>query len=240
MTRISRANEITTGAYMILAALLLVLSACAAEIGHERLSGRDDQLLPPAEGSTEDGFIEDRVIEENVEGVTTNPEVGVTALALGDPGSLPPTPEHGGNGGTSFEAEGGIIYAVRMRSGDFVDQVQFAYYVPSNPNNHYTPGDLFAASSAFGGNGGTQHAWTYCPPGYAAVGIQGRSGTFVDRLGLVCGRINNPTSRITLATFGGNGGSGFYNTCGSGYMSGLAGREGDYIDRIQGLCRTVN
>src|SRR3954470_24165976 len=53
---------------------------------------------------------------------------------LGFPGSANPLPQHGNiNGGVDRGFNDvGIIYAARLYTGDFVDSIAFAWYVPSN------------------------------------------------------------------------------------------------------------
>jgi len=163
---------------------------------------------------------------------------------LGAPGSLSPLPQHGNiNGGTDRGYNDvGIIYAMRLYTGNFADSVSFAWYQPSNPDNFYRGGDKWGNTPQIGGSGGVDRGWYYCPQGYVAVGLQGASGTAaVDRLGLICGQIGATANTFTLPVFGGTGGSVFYDTCQqNGFMTGARVRSGDWMDSIQGLCRAAN
>jgi hypothetical protein len=161
---------------------------------------------------------------------------------LGAPGSLSALPARGGTGGGDIgNHDVGIVYAFRVQSGALVDQMEFAYYLPSQPDNQYHQGDFFGTTGAFGGTGGSDSGWQFCPGGFGAVGLQGGSGELVDRLGMICGLISNPTQQTTTSIFGGTGGSSFFDTCSAaGFLSGVAGRAGKFVDRVQGLCRSQN
>jgi hypothetical protein len=164
---------------------------------------------------------------------------------LGPPGSLGPLPQHGNiNGGTDLGyTDVGIIYAIRLYTGNFVDSVSFAWYVPSNnSDNIYRSGDKWGSTPQIGDTRGTDRGWYYCPQGYVAVGLQGASGTAaVDRLGLICGQLEAPAHTFTLPMFGGTGGSVFNDTCQeNGFMTGVRVRSGDWMDSVQGLCRAAH
>jgi hypothetical protein len=162
---------------------------------------------------------------------------------LGIPGSLNDLPQMGGSGGFDFGTwDQGIVYAFRVRYGTRVDQIELAYYVPTNPNDSYTPGDTVGSIGAFGGSGGSDSGWIYCINNYVAVGIHGRHGTRIDKFGLICGQLGNLSVHNSTAAKGGNGGSeygsGGYVCDFNGYLSGIAGRSNVEVDRIVGQCRT--
>ena len=83
-----------------------------------------------------------------------------------------------------------------------------------------------------------------CPGGEIAVGFHGRSGWYVDQIGLVCAYVNPDGSLGPddwQGTTGGTGGSFFFSRCPLGYaIGGLAGRSGSYIDQIQPVCRSLS
>lgn len=159
----------------------------------------------------------------------------------------PPLPARGGWGGGNFGFYGGgVIYAVRVRSGSYVDQLtQFCYYVPSGVDNSYRAGDFWTCVGPFGGSGGADRGFFSCPnggTGGGVIGIQGGSGSYMDRLGVICTRdVNHPDpySSLNVASpqWGGGGGSVFRDMCPyNSLLSGFSIRAGSYLDQIQGHC----
>lgn len=204
----------------------LSISGCGASAedgssgGEESRAESSNTLLPPPVAAPGEGH-------------------NVTGLQLGAPGTEYTMPMRGGTRGSPASMQGGVIYAIQQDTGTYNDSVALAYYVPSQPDNLYRNGDYFATVGPFGGSGGTYHDWQYCPSGMGAVGIQGRSGVYVDYLGLICGNVTNPTttSEVTLTPYGGPGGQGFFDTCQNGYlMDRVNFRSAIYIDNIQGVC----
>lgn len=83
----------------------------------------------------------------------------------------------------------------------------------------------------FGGPGGSP-AQVRCP---LSFGIQGQSGTLIDRVGLVCFLAENAWES---PAFGGGGGTRFQRICPLGARAtGIFGRSGDLVDQIGLLCR---
>ena len=165
---------------------------------------------------------------------------GIIRPALGAPGSLSPLPFQG-NPNTGVDRgfiDVGLIYAVRIYSGNFVDSIELAWYMPSQPDNFARCGDAYGATHRIGHEGGNTQDWQYCPQFWVAVGLQGASGgAAADRVGLICGQIGAPANNFTLPIFGGNGGNPFSDVCQSnGFMTGVHVRSGDWMDGIQGLC----
>jgi hypothetical protein len=154
-------------------------------------------------------------------------------------------PQHGNaNGGVDHGyINMGVIFGVRLYSGNLVDAIELFYYIPSNSDNFYREGDYRASTGRIGGNGGADNGEYYCPVGYAAVGLQGASGLAVDRVGLVCGQIGDLSKVVALPIFGGNGGNAFYDNCGStrslGFLTGVRVRSGAWMDSIEGLCQAA-
>ena len=146
----------------------------------------------------------------------------------------------------------GMMYNLTLRTGDLVDRVTSSFYVPSQPDNRFHPGDP-SFTMAFGGTaGGPQPAQT-CSAGFAAIGLRGRSGKRLDALGLVCAEIrtNGEPNLNNLQVHprqGGSGGTAFTDLCGAGeWLGGLSvwsarKRSGtnDIISGIRGACYAAN
>lgn len=94
----------------------------------------------------------------------------------------------------------------------------------------------------YGGSGGSANTLS-CGAGYVAVGLVGRSGPYVDRLGLLCSYLYPDGSLGTaydFGTWGGTGGTYFADTCPSGQMLvGIKGRSYAWHDQISGECASV-
>jgi hypothetical protein len=161
----------------------------------------------------------------------------------------------GGGGGADWGHEGGnaVIYAVRTASGGYVDNVQFAYYVPTRSDNYYA-GEPIQVIGPHGGGGGSDNGWWYCPDGLpqdmtgrsGVIGIEGASGGLVDRLGVICTPdVNNPDPQSSQNTtswqWGGGGGSWYRDPCAFGYLlDAFHIRSGSYVDNIQGYCQSAH
>jgi hypothetical protein len=83
---------------------------------------------------------------------------------------------------------------------------------------------------------------TECPGGYVAVGIHGRFGLHIDRLGLVC-RVLNADNSLGATYYagaqGGFGGDHFELWCPSGQaIAGFQGYSSDYIHQLKLHCST--
>jgi hypothetical protein len=94
---------------------------------------------------------------------------------------------------------------------------------------------------AHGGTGGYATR-TECPSGYAAVGIHGRSWSYIDRLGLVCRYLNADGSlgaTYYAGAAGGFGGADFQIWCPDGQVVvGFQGRSASYVDQLGLYCST--
>jgi hypothetical protein len=148
------------------------------------------------------------------------------------------------NGGVDYGfINVGVVFGARIYSGTFAQAIELFYYIPSNSDNHYRPGDYRGSTGRIGGNGGAGSGEYYCPDGYAAVGLQGGSGLAIDRVGLVCGQIGDLSKLTFLPIFGGNGGNAFYDNCVSarslGFLTGVRVRSGSWMDSIQGICQAA-
>jgi hypothetical protein len=142
----------------------------------------------------------------------------------------------------------GMLYRLTLRTGDLVDRLSADFYVPSQPDNLFRPGDPLV-SRVIGGTAGGPKPSQNCDAGYAAVGLRGRAGKRLDALGLVCARIRsngepNLSDLQYLPVQGGPGGSAFFDLCQAGEwlggMSAWAARKSsgtnDVVSAIQGVC----
>jgi hypothetical protein len=85
---------------------------------------------------------------------------------------------HGGDGGDddTFDLrDGEYITAIGGRYGQYVDSIQF-----------YTN---MRISTIYGGSGGEADYYYEAPPGWQIVGFYGRSGDFVDAIGVVLAKL---------------------------------------------------
>jgi len=153
-----------------------------------------------------------------------------------------PLPQHGNaNGGRDQGLNNvGIIFGAGIYGKSLVTGLDLFYYVPSSRDNYYREGDYRGTSRRIGGDGDSLGRF-FCPAGYAAVGLQGAAGLGIDRLGLICGKIGNPSQGTDLPILGGRGGNPFKDTCNTtsstGYLTGVRVRAGMWIDSIQGFCQ---
>lgn len=90
------------------------------------------------------------------------------------------------------------------------------------------PGELIGPR--FGGTGGSA-AQVRCP---LAHGLQGQSGEYIDRIGLVCFLEDRAWDS---PSYGGTGGARFTRLCPEGARAiGIFGRAGAYVDQLGLLC----
>jgi hypothetical protein len=99
------------------------------------------------------------------------------------------------------------------------------------------------STSQAGGSGGTSFTQT-CANGGVLVGLQGAFGDFIDSVKAVCSRIDSigdPVDTSVLSAHGGGGGTTGYDLrCPRGWaVTGLKGRSGSLVDRIQLVCAPV-
>lgn len=117
---------------------------------------------------------------------------------------------------------------------------------PTNPPD--VPGAVAVLSSTWWGSphrggAGARSFSTACQPGWIAVGLHGRAGDHVDRVGLVC-RFLRADGTLGDEDFGrtdgGETGVSFLLTCPDGQaIAGVGGRAGDHVDRLQIVCDTL-
>ena len=153
-------------------------------------------------------------------------------------------PARGGWGGgfSSLScSQGYVAVGIFGRSGGYIDQVglECAFM--------YSDGSLSEWSryrtGTAGGYGGGPFSIT-CPSNQAIVGLKGRSGGYVDRLGIFCSTVSNWRTYATIqhasSEAGGTGGGYFSDTCpGSYVLTTLNLRAGGYVDQEQGVCSYV-
>lgn len=147
-------------------------------------------------------------------------------------------PWRGGGGGGGFDIScgpGQIAVGIYGRSGSNIDQIGLiCSYVFANGN--LSPATLTGTA---GGNGGGPF-YSQCPLGYGIIGFIGRSGAYVDRIGIVCGPISS-TLFWYGPLYGGWGGGPWTDIVPSRYfVTRLVGRSGGYVDAIQAMARYVS
>jgi hypothetical protein len=146
----------------------------------------------------------------------------------------------------------GMMYSMTLRTGALVDRITASFYLPSQPDNLFRPGDQFSSSSFGGTAGGLQPAQT-CSGGFAAIGLRGRAGQRLDAFGLICAQIlANGEPNLSNLQFhpvqGGSGGTAFSDLCGAGeWLGGLnvwsarkSSGTNDIISAIRGVCYAAN
>ncbi len=181
---------------------------------------------------------EDRVLS-NVESRDVS---GLTVL--GPQWTEAPLSWHGGGGGTytGYIVPGAVIDFVRVRSGAEVDAIQFGWYKPTRADNWYSTGDQEGTTPEYGGGGGGWSSWFYCGGGKGIIGIRGSTGSRVDRIGVVCGDVNNPDptspSNVYSPLWGGGGGGWFgEDKCTlNRLVDSFNVRSGSRLDGIQAIC----
>lgn len=173
------------------------------------------------------------------------PELGIAGEAplLGPAYTEAPLFPHGGGGGgyTAHVTPPAVIYAVRVSSGALVDSMAVAWYQPTRFDNLFQSGNAWGATPSYGGSGGANHGWWYCPAGQGVIGIRGNLGAVVDRIGVICGDVSSPdpfSPHVTYSPLWGGGGGGWFDDrCGGGRLvSSFNVRSGALIDNLQAIC----
>jgi PKD repeat protein len=87
--------------------------------------------------------------------------------------------------------------------------------------------------------GGERFSESACPVPWKAIGVAGRSGSLIDKMGMLC---FPPESTSAIGTaVGGDGGEEFALTCPqSTHAVGIRGRVGDDIDQIRLVCKNLS
>jgi hypothetical protein len=167
----------------------------------------------------------------------------------------------GGSGGSAFTDDcpaGRAIAGMNFRSGSMVDRVQARCApITLNINTTASPDYTYALQtgtlindSVHGGTGGTARS-AACSGDDVVIGITGRNGSEIDRLGFRCGRVTiqrdgSNVWRVVIVNttsspqYGGSGGSLFTRTCAAGQIAtGLFGRAASRVDQIGLRCSQV-
>jgi hypothetical protein len=130
---------------------------------------------------------------------------------------------HGGNGGVGSYMPWGKYDGIQTHTGSYVDWIRFHYYSPAT------------WTSPVGGSGGGSNPSDVCSNW--AIGIYGRSGSYIDGIGLICGNPSDHSGKYQTTYRGGGGGSYFYDECPVGEMvKYIYVRSGSYLDAIQIYC----
>jgi hypothetical protein len=150
--------------------------------------------------------------------------------------SLAPT---GGNGGVPFQLQcpaGKLSNGLLLRTDAFVDSVALSCESLERADPW--------TSASIGGTNGTRVTLLRCLAGEVLVGATGRSGTLNDAIGPICASVRAVRSRSTFAfrdpPVGGEGGLPWERRCPPAMaVSGIHGRAGANIDRIEFECRPL-
>ncbi len=167
---------------------------------------------------------------------------------------------YGGSGGAAFTtdcASGAALGGINGRAASRLDQVagvcralSLSANTTTSPEHTYTLATGASTTlAAQGGTGGTPFS-DACAAHEVIIGIEGRSGSEVDRLSFVCGTVRltrsgssftaTVTETSTSPSRGGTGGSAFSYRCPAGRVAvGLYGRDGTRIDQIGLRCAPV-
>lgn len=204
----------------------LAAGGCAANVDAEPPSDTD---LSPASSE----FLDEAVRDES------------GLVVLGQTFTEAPLSPHGGNGGTftGHVTPAAVIFGVQTISGNEVDSIRFGFYQPRWSDNVWRDGDPFDWTPWFGGGGGgTLNPIFKCPGGKGVIGLQGNAGARVDRIGVICGDVNNPNPTSALNTqspfWGGGGGTWFgQDKCSAGRLvDSFDIRAGARLDNIRAIC----
>jgi len=93
---------------------------------------------------------------------------------------------------------------------------------------------------AIGGSAGETFS-SECSPSDAVIGVRGRAGTTLDRIGVRCARVRSWVEMGAHGSiepsFGGTGGVPFTDECPPGYfLQGALGHAAETVNGVQGLC----
>ncbi|MEY4578555.1 MAG: hypothetical protein RL701_3258, partial [Pseudomonadota bacterium] len=97
-----------------------------------------------------------------------------------------------------------------------------------------------------GGPGGDTYT-RGCPTNMVLIGLRGRSGWWLDSVGVVCSQYDASGQRVGAAyatdlneLAGGDGGTYFSRICtGNRAVTGITGKAGDYLDHLEVECRNI-
>ncbi|HRC57301.1 MAG TPA: hypothetical protein PKU97_15315 [Kofleriaceae bacterium] len=217
--------------------LMLPVVGCGLDAG-------DDELLEATEDAPGEAATIEVAPAAPPQATSRKAESAPTRQFLGPAFTEAPLWPHGGAGGTytGHVTPPAVIYAVRVRSGSYVDAMGFAWYQPTRWDNLYQAGDAWGNTPLYGGSGGGDNGWWYCPAGKGVIGIRGNSGSYLDRVGVICGDVTNPDPYSPYNTYSplwGAGGGGWFgeDRCGAGRLvDSFNVRSGTLIDNLQAIC----
>jgi hypothetical protein len=150
-----------------------------------------------------------------------------------------PTAQVGGSGGTAFTQtcpNGEILSGLQGTSGTLIDSVESICTKLDVLGDNFTDPVVL---SSHGGSGARGYDLE-CPKGWAVTGLTGRSGSFVDRVQLICAPVQldgtvllGAAEKVDPFSAGGTGGSAFTIHCpGTTPARGIDGRAGTFVDRL--------
>lgn len=152
-------------------------------------------------------------------------------------------PWRGGSGGTwtgpmGCQA-GDVIVGLHGRGGTYVDQIGLIC-AKLYANGTFGPRYTLAPQ----GGGGGDPFYLQCPEGTAAVSIEGRAKTYLDRIDMACSQPPFTPSVVWYAyrsgDTGGDGGEWFTDRCPKDYvLRTIEMRVGSLVDAIRGNCNYV-
>lgn len=133
---------------------------------------------------------------------------------------------HGGGGGEEHVTTLANYDGIHMWSAGFIDRISFKSF-PTAWTEVWGNGDL----------GGTDRGQQACINNYI-VGITGRSGLYLDALGIICTPDpSNYTYSYTVGYTGGGGGNYFRDLCAPNeIVRRIRVRTGGWVDSIQIYC----
>ena len=126
-------------------------------------------------------------------------------------------------------APGLVLSGINVNGGTYVDGISGLWSSGFSSTN--------TASGPI--QGATNESFTQlsCPAGYRMTGIYGRSGSYIDAIGIIC-KTQDQSQTYNSAVFGGAGGSSFSLSCPAGmFATDLDGTSGGYLDELFLGCR---
>jgi hypothetical protein len=156
-----------------------------------------------------------------------------------DPSTPAFLPSRGASAGSPFALTCGpdeLVVGFWGRAGTTVDSIGLSCA-------RLRPNGLFGVPEKRPGIGTAMTApfALQCPKHEAFIGLRGRAGTKVDRIGVRCARVRPWVEKgirgAVLQSVGGAGGLPFADECPAGYLlQGIVGFSNGTITAIQGLC----
>jgi hypothetical protein len=186
-------------------------------------------VLTGCTSETASGASVDEEEDDGTQAVGTSTE----ALTISTSGGLD-LPYRGGSGGTGTRTacrSGDVAIGYTVTFGNFINSVSLICTNPSVYN-----GAKYSTTTR--GTVGPK-SWQYiCPSGTAIGGLQGRSATYLDALGVYCDPYTIYGEGKGEGTYtGGTGGRYFSDHCPySYYVTSLYLQTGNWVDGVRGAC----